>query len=64
MVAERRPDRAAIVFGLFFLLTGVAFLLDRLDVWTIEAEYFAPLALILLGVAVLAGSRRKAPPTP
>jgi cell wall-active antibiotic response 4TMS protein YvqF len=60
-VAERR-DRAAIVFGVFFVLVGVAFLLDRLDVWTIRARYLPPVLLIAFGVAVLLGARRSSPP--
>jgi hypothetical protein len=56
-VAER-PDRASIAFGLFFVAVGVAFLLDRLDVWTIRARYLPPIVLIALGVAVLVGARR------
>lgn len=57
-----RPDRGAIVFGLFFVVVGVAFLLDRLDVWTIEARYLPPVLLIALGVAVLLGARRSRRP--
>jgi hypothetical protein len=53
-----RPDRASIAFGLFFVVVGVAFLLDRLDVWTIRARYLPPIVLIALGVAVLVGARR------
>lgn len=53
-----RPDRASIAFGLFFVAVGVAFLLDRLDVWTIRARYLPPIVLIALGVAVLVGARR------
>jgi hypothetical protein len=56
-VAER-PDRASIAFGLFFVAVGVAFLLDRLDVWTIRARYLPPIVLIALGVVVLVGARR------
>lgn len=53
-----RPDRGSIAFGLFFVAVGVAFLLDRLDVWTIRARYLPPIVLIALGVAVLVGARR------
>jgi Domain of unknown function (DUF5668) len=63
-VADRRADRSVIVWGLAFILAGVVFLLDRLEVWSIEPELFAPVALILIGVAVLAGARRNAPPRP
>jgi len=57
-VAEPRRDRGAIVFGVFFLLLGAAFLLDRLDVWTLQARYLPPIVLIALGIAVLLGARR------
>lgn len=60
-MVERR-DRGAIVFGVFFVLVGVAFLLDRLDVWTIRARYLPPVLLIAFGVAVLLGARRSSPP--
>jgi hypothetical protein len=63
-VADRRADRSAIVWGVAFILAGVVFLLDRLEVWSIEPELFAPVALILIGVAVLAGATRSAPPRP
>ncbi len=62
-MAERRVDRAAVAFGLFFVVVGVAFLLDRLDVWTIRARYLPPLLLIALGVAVLLGAGRSSPPS-
>lgn len=57
-----RPDRGSIVFGVFFIVVGVAFLLDRLDVWTIEARYLPPVLLIALGLAVLLGVRRSRRP--
>jgi cell wall-active antibiotic response 4TMS protein YvqF len=60
-VAER-PDRGSIVFGLFFVVVGAAFLLDRLDVWTVRARYIPPVLLIALGVAVLLGTRRSRRP--
>jgi Domain of unknown function (DUF5668) len=58
----RRRDRAAIVFGVFFVLVGVAFLLDRLGVWTVRARYLPPILLIAFGVAVLLGARRSPRP--
>ena len=54
---EPRPNRAALVFGIFFVLAGIVFLLERLDVWDFEIRYVAPLLLIALGVAVLLGGR-------
>ena len=57
-MADRRIDRTSVVFGVFFVLVGVAYLLDRLDVWTVRARYLPPIVLIALGVAVLLGIRR------
>jgi hypothetical protein len=59
----RRPDRLSLVVGVLFVLAGVVFLLDALDVWRLRGDYLVPLGLILLGLAVLAsgwpvGSRR------
>ncbi|MGH2530394.1 MAG: LiaI-LiaF-like domain-containing protein [Actinomycetota bacterium] len=48
------------IFGVFFIAAGVAFLLDRLDVWDIRARYVLPLVLIVLGVAILLGRRSSA----
>ena len=54
---EPGQNRAALVFGIFFVIAGVVFLLERLDVWDFEFRYVAPLLLIALGVAVLLGGR-------
>jgi hypothetical protein len=59
----RRLDRLSLVVGILFVLAGVVFLLDALDVWRLRGDYLVPLGLILLGLAVLAsgwpvGSRR------
>ena len=54
---EPGQNRAALVFGIFFVLAGVVFLLERLEVWDFEIRYVAPLLLIALGVAVLLGGR-------
>ena len=54
---EPRPNRAALVFGIFFVLAGIVFLLERLDVWDFEIRYVAPLLLIALGFSVLLGGR-------
>lgn len=50
-------NRTAIVWGLFFIVAGIAFLLDRLDVWTLRARYVLPVLLIVLGAAILLGGR-------
>jgi LiaI-LiaF-like transmembrane region len=50
-------NRRAVVWGLFFIAAGIAFLLDRLDVWTLRARYVLPMLLIVLGGAILLGGR-------
>ena len=57
-MADRRPtNRSALVFGIFFIVSGVAFLLDRLNLWDLRVRYLAPVLLIALGIAVLLGGR-------
>lgn len=60
-MADGGTNRSAVIFGVFFIVAGVAFLLDRLDVWDFQARYVLPLVLILLGVAILLGRRSSAP---
>jgi hypothetical protein len=36
-VGERGVDRVALAFGIAFIVGGVLFLLDRLDVWELKA---------------------------
>ena len=60
----RRVDRLSLVVGVLFVLAGVLFLLDALEVWKLRVDYLVPLALIVLGLVVLAsgwplGSRRR-----
>jgi len=50
-------NRTAVVWGILFIVAGIAFLLDRLDVWTLRARYVLPLLLIVLGAAILLGGR-------
>jgi cytochrome c oxidase subunit IV len=52
-----RGNRTAVVWGVFFIVAGIAFLLDRLDVWTLRARYVLPVLLIVLGAAILLGGR-------
>lgn len=59
-----RVDRLSLVVGVLFVLAGVVFLLDALDVWTLRGDYLVPLGLIVLGLVVLAsgwplGGRRR-----
>jgi hypothetical protein len=50
----RRVDRLSLVIGVLFVLAGIVFLLDALDVWRLQGDYLVPLGLIVLGLAVLA----------
>lgn len=52
--------------GLIFLLVGVAFTLEALEVWTLsvsDLRYVGPLALLVVGAAVVVGSVNKDQPT-
>src|SRR5215217_2387535 len=44
------------VVGVLFVLAGVLFLLDALEVWRLRVDYLVPLALIVLGLVVLASA--------
>jgi hypothetical protein len=52
----RRVDRLSLVVGVLFVLAGILFLLDVLDVWRLRVDYLVPLALIVLGLVVLASA--------
>ena len=52
----RRVDRLSLVVGVLFVLIGVVFLLDALEVWRLRVDYLVPLALIVLGLVVLASA--------
>lgn len=56
-MADREPSRAAIVAGVVFIVAGIAFLLEQLDVWNLEAKTLAPALLIGVGLAILLGGR-------
>jgi hypothetical protein len=52
----RGADRLSLVVGVLFVLAGVLFLLDALDVWKLQIDYLVPLGLIVLGLGVLASA--------
>ncbi len=55
---DRRPvNRSALVAGVFFIVAGTVFLLDRLAVIDLRARYLLPLTLIGLGLAMVMGGR-------
>jgi uncharacterized membrane protein HdeD (DUF308 family) len=51
-----RFDRLSLVAGVLFVLAGVVFLLDALEVWRLRVDYLVPLALIVVGLGVLASA--------
>jgi hypothetical protein len=51
-----RVDRLSLAVGVLFVLAGVVFLLDALDVWQLRVDYLVPLGLIVLGLVVLASA--------
>jgi hypothetical protein len=54
--ADRRVDRLSLVVGVLFVVAGVVFLLDALDVWRLRVDYLVPLGLIVIGLVVLASA--------
>ncbi|HEV8571874.1 MAG TPA: DUF5668 domain-containing protein [Actinomycetota bacterium] len=62
-MTERRDDRGfdsgALGFGIFFVVAGVVFLLERLGVLELRAAVLWPLVLIALGVALLLAAARR-----
>lgn len=54
-MSARRPDPAGISAGVLFVIVGVVFLLEELDVWEVRAATILPLLLIALGLSVLVG---------
>jgi hypothetical protein len=51
----RSYNRTALLAGLIFVVIGVVFLLEQLDVYELRAVYVWPVVLIAVGVAVLVG---------
>ena len=49
-----RVDRLSLVVEVVFVLAGVVFLLDALEVWELRVDYLVPLGLIVVGLVVLA----------
>jgi LiaI-LiaF-like transmembrane region len=56
----RGMDRLSVGAGVFFVLAGVLFLLDRLDVVEVRAQYLWPALLIAVGAGVLLTAGRGA----
>ena len=59
---EGSYNRGAVIWGLIFVVLGVLFLLDQLEVINLKAAYILPVVLIVIGVTFLisgAASRRR-----
>ncbi len=46
--------RGSVIWGLIFIVLGVLFLLDQLDVIDLRAAYILPVVLIVIGATFLA----------
>lgn len=55
---DERTNRASLVSGVFFIVAGAMFLLDRLGLVDLRVRLLAPALLIAIGVAVLLSGRR------
>ena len=60
-MADSRRSRSALVTGVFFVVAGIVFLLEALDVWDLSLRVLGPVLLITLGVAVVLGGRTRQP---
>ena len=56
-MTERQTSRGALGGGIFFIIAGVAFLLDELDLVSLSAGYLIPALLIVFGAAIIIESR-------
>ena len=50
---------ARVVAGVLFALIGIGFLLESVDVWTVNLVYLWPVTLIVIGVSFLLGRARR-----
>jgi len=61
-VNGRSYHRGSVIWGLIFIVLGVLFLLDQLDVFDLKAAYIFPVVLIVIGAVFLvsgAATRRR-----
>jgi hypothetical protein len=58
-----RIHRGTLFAGVVYLAIGIVFILEALEVWALQIgdlRFVGPLALVVLGVAVVIGSMRGA----
>jgi hypothetical protein len=53
-------NKIALFSGAFFVVMGVLFLLEQLDVISLRAAYVVPVVVIVIGIAILLGARPSA----
>lgn len=58
-----RTDHGALVAGVAFVVIGMAFLLQRLDVWIVRFPHLLAVLLIGFGLAMLVGRAPRRSPT-
>lgn len=58
---DESTNRASLVAGIFFIVAGTMFLLERLGAFELELRVLAPVLLMAIGVAVLLGGRGRRP---
>ncbi len=54
-----RVHRGALLAGAVYLALGITFVLEALEVWTMQIgdlRLVAPLALVVIGIAILIGA--------
>ena len=61
-MTQRRASRGTLGGGIFFIIAGVAFLLDELDIVSLSAGYLIPAVLIIFGAAIIIESRPRRGP--
>lgn len=49
-------NRTSLIAGFVFIVLGVLFLLDQLDVLRLRASYVLPVAVIVIGLVILIGA--------
>ena len=49
-------NRGSLIAGFVFIVLGVLFLLDQLDVLRLRASYVLPVIVIVVGLVVLMGA--------
>jgi uncharacterized membrane protein len=49
----------SLIAGVVFIVLGVLFLLERLNVLVVSSQYVWPIVLVALGIAIIVGGERR-----